>query len=856
MLHASKFEMLSKRCYLLNLLLVLSLFFKLNQADGQDLAVKRFGEQSTSNSTNVKIQLYPNHRMDPTNRSDHLATESVLRPQLAVSIYANPLQHNTNIDHTSRSDKEFQRPLSHGLVDRQKHSVTNAIPQIDLSQQRGYRAPSGGETQIIQTPHGDFSMTKLNPWHYITDQTSPQSSGTAQSDSTTTQSNYDPHGPTMINAIISVPLLDQNQRQPEHQVKPSALNSQSSTNQVFEADPLQNLTSNNIDQTISRLLEAQSAGNIEFSMNLNGDEIILNPLYKSSNSSSAQDDSSPSMRNSRQLYNGRDDRSASGALRKHISSDLAGIDQSASEIDSIDNQVDENYTNDSETDYDTSVPSRSQSYSSTVTNSGVDQRNREDEPESNGSTNRVSKEQSEGEPEGSRSSNQAWSEPTGNRASNEEEVRYSSSPSSSSPLYDDDDTNDRSNSKTSRKLANDKKQASTRRFKSSKHQQSTSSSTNLKMRSSPRKNQRPTSTTNDRSYTHHDDERGSRGSAQPSVVIRGEDLKKFEQLLESLRSMSMVNLDTAKSRRSNRLSESDSARESRSSNGENVESDSGREEDEAPQQGNKRWSSKGYELPSSGREPSSSNNRLSPSKVSSSPERDCDGRKYTQSKMTRLATNDDPIGNTYDPELGPSNEQETTGADALDDLNDEGSQNIISEKQLVDPYSLDDSVHTKDLNESRSTSEHELDPGTVLMRQTILKNYYDNNAKHANGKKGSDDLEAIHKTQHDEQHERHLSSITQTPVGSSTQPDGSDQAQETAITQRQEGQMGLDDSTSSGQYIDYNQLNNRDTRRGEGQKAKITEPRDQMNRMRTLQLILEKAVFEASKRRASGGINQ
>lgn len=781
---------------------------------------------------NVSIQFYANHRMNPpngsnsnTNHVDQATSDSIMRPQLAVQIYANPTQ--TGSESKTAAEPNFLRSNNQRQRGYLSPIETSSSKRTKLS------SSDDGETQIIQTPVGDFSMTKLNPWHYVTDSGGATGSSSTMSGSNSplpVQSTYEQNEPPMINAIITVPAPDrQQQDRASKRNQRIPFTSLTSSNM----DYLQNTTSG-LEHTIARLIEAQNAGNIEFSMNLNGDELVVNPHVKinttrEDTTSEAYGSDQKLMRGSRQVLG-----KLNSSLQKHISSELDGVQQSASEIDSIDGQTEDGYSNDSDTDYETTVPNKSTS--ELVVRS--DNKDQEDDSETGSNSDKRNKE-SDADRDNKRPLERIFHDKSSSRGEDSlESSNYDSrSPPTSlslSALNDEEENGDRAPQKQS-KEASRTRQFKTKRLKTSRYPASQKPDMNQK-KSQRRKSSSGRGASSADERDANDDDQGSNTTTQPSVVIRGEDLRKFEQLLESLRSLSLSNLEMARSRRVSRLS-----KETDQNQGSDEEHQGHSTKDDPGISGDKRWSESGYRIPYPSKETSSSYNRLSSSKVPPFVTRDCSERK---SSLSKSASNEEPsTSSSYENDSSNGGDLDNlANNDSVEDLNEDGSQNIVTGSRADENYSLDSKPNAIDRsNDSAKLEDPVYDPSTVLTRKTILQSYYDSNAKHANSMRNPDEVEDIHKSQHEEQHEKHLNEIIR-----------SSNEHGRGATQTSDEQADRQDSPVEHNLIDYSQLNDQELYRGqESQSHQVSASREQLERMRILQHILEKAASEVSKKRAS-----
>lgn len=876
------------------------------------------------NSTLKSILSFPNHRMDSSstfdsnsstanNNHDHrLAVDSILRPQLALQIFTHPIPQSTSVE-----SGKFDQNQSNN----QQSNLNNKISSANERRVGGNNAHSRSVDY-----HNDRSQlmegSSSNNWRYETsaDQRSQQQqphqqdiissrNGYSANDdqnfaSNSNDNHHDNSGP-LINAIITVPATsgsdhehvhkDDNhhhhhhhnyhqqynhRRHPRHNSnqRHSSPTTSSSDNQNQPANLEDTITQvNGVDQVISKIIDSQANGNLEFSMNLNGDEIIINPLNKNniafnlanSSKDSAADDlysdaddlrvqSKSYLRRPRDELAG-DQGFMSKALRKHVASELAGDEQSASEMDV--GQSNEDADRDSELD-NSSVLNES--------NNGDDDDESSTKPKLKDIDAEIEKEKRNGPHKSwvvSTTSSNLAPDATGGSLNDEAkdiEPRPTKSRTTSSRGRD---SNQDLNLAEKRTRARKSSSRLSQRNKDKDSVESNPSSNLRKAGSKRRLTFRATSGSGYPSDSQDDkSERfsGGKPSSSNTVTINGEDVRKFEQLLEEMRSLSLNNLNQAKAAK--RLSKSPSSRVSTSRQptvNEEEQDTYGRGEEDSGvgsgggNGGNNQLFSEdiaGSRAQGGGHMRGATKRLTKSSDPPTDIPNDCD-RKAKQKSLQKSATDD------LESQMPPSSDATVSlvdkdssfdGESSSDEMNDEGSQNV---EQQEAPSS---SARRKNFTSADDK------PKTVYVRKTVLQDYYDNNNSNNGNNQvanevienstGGDDLESVHRSQHEAQHERQ------------TSPDDSKfrSQQQTQARQSQPlnsyNNLGLDELNSHRQvaetpsplnnYIDYSNLDDRDVYRGsESQKFKVLIPqREQLDRMRTLQQAIERVATEQSEK--------
>lgn len=961
-------------------------------ANYTDLSVKKSDREERQRET------YSNHRMvldnvdESSNKSntnrldlDGAALDSILRPQLAVQIYTNSLDENNHLDDAD----------STGSQSRQSNIGTkfnNARIIVPISQQQpnqfNHRQYHDNSRNIQAEESLATNHKTSNPWHYFTEQTPNQSNNSNDynnpdpSDDVYNHQHYGTNETPTINAIITVPHSSQSSN------SQTIINKQNSNRHQrrhqHDSIKQQNSDKNTSSSIISQILDDQVNGNIEISMNLNGDEIIIDPVSKfgrvvSINSSRETDDeeikqkhragdngisnnnggnnyepttgqqkystsgSTKQDKGSRSLQQGRlMDKTVAGiskALKKHISIDLAGGDQqSASEIDQINNNNNNNsngYYSDGNNSEDDNLDNDNNNSknldnndmdfirTSTTTTSVNDNRDDQDiETNSKPKLKDINDEIERDERSSGSRNDRFWSDDSNSPPDKDTKVRDVQTTDESS--HDDRLSNNAYYQQNNQRAINsqhlidkkidtdtsgiNRKQIKPRFNKPLSRQQSVLISDGnsvsggaISSRKTSSSKRRPTyksdekdnsGTDIDRYNIEREDERriidnnqNSNGKVSP-VIIKGEDVRKFEQLLENLRSLSLNNLAISKSktRTTNKVGNSNkgtpsSAQENsgirssyyEDSDGQNNRNDS--DDQLASQDAQaKSWNNNEHDHDDNRQSTNSQAKKKEVSLIDS----ECDRRNRRQQLMQKSASGDEPA---FEPDSSPNivDQDPITSSDGNDDLNDEGSQNIEREEHTgADQYnklsSLDrqqatNNDHDQNLKEDRNSASNseQLDkPKTLFIRKTILQNYYD----HMNGddyrsgsipNKSNDDFDSIHRSHHEARHQETLGNendlnnrqnVRRSVVdvnGESSRVVGNYGHQQQEFSNPS---LTIDDTSSPGStnYIDYNQLDDRTINREAGIVSRDKMPsREQIDHMKNLQHLIERAAIRSSQ---------
>lgn len=805
-----------------------------------------------SNSTYQRAKLYPNHRMenDPEfqssfspnknatfNQHDRITSDSILRPQLALQIYTNapssPAQDDLPAS-SSGSNQVFRSAGSTIIMPIRNEEHQAAEQQNTYFETPSYRSP----------PYQKDLSSRLNPWHYITekgsnnllDSYSSNPGSTANDGSAVDQNSIArPAGNSqkpLINAIITVPAASNT----DHH--------HSMSNHIDEA-------SQNSTYTISRLLDDQSPDGIELSLNLNGDEIIINPVGKRNSASAKQgsDNGELSDRQSnaenllqsdsmnKRARDSHEAKSMSKALGKHVSSEMTVDEQSASEIDMVDNNSGGGGGNNNDADsgdpdaefIDARPPARERDEETAKARKTAD----------------------------------------GDQDSNElrRDWRYSS-------RNDDDQAKDGDNQELSRHPARahrssrgkegheDRRVAAMRQvnrgpIKSPSSRNSYPKSvrkvSSSKRRSTykPDEDQLNTLQDGNQPYNSRQAElpiRANESSATP-VMISGDDVRRFEQLLENLRSMLSNNPNPGKQKRLSPGKTSMRGAQVQKFSDHNQESnsdESSKNDDDLPlvQEGS------GYDKQSNlQRAQSPSIRRLTQSDMSTN--NDCDQRKQRQlqdqQRLDRSASGGQPsIESGSSPNI--VDQDPIMSSDGQDDLNDESSENSEQEEQGSVNHSKmslpnpDDSRSSE--NDADNAKENASSP--LMVTKTVLHSYYDND-KPSGQQQDEADLETEHRLQHEAQHEQHINE-NEYQNDQQRSDRGSDQ-------QAAEKHQAVEDMAPVNNYIDYNQLDDREVYRAgryppaDSRVARL--PREPLDRLGFLQNVMERAAIEEEMRKSS-----
>lgn len=883
-----------------------------------------------------RIQL-KNRRQEDFHTQDRVASDSILRPQLALQIFTNsPINDNNNDDDSSHNKiQSTTTKLPNGgstmlILPLQSQDSNNHQSTI-----KSFLMPT--ETNSVdETIAINNNNNKLGPWHYITESQSNLIEPTQSLNSKRSYRNSATTNPSpLINAIISVPSPSEHHYHHHHSQQQQA----STNNNQAESFSNFNQKENNGSLTL---------GNIEFSMNLNGDEIIINPSSSSVNGYKNQkiNNNSVSNRNdnivmkrfkmNRSVDSGQkadfsdDKRIVSKALRKHVEhstmneTDDGDDEQSASEIDLVDK------SNRSDSDSDADLPdSISISDGQTIDNNENDVVKIKLKDIINDDKNeKITREDHSNDSQSVRNDNDQETQL-------HEESRLSNNHRSIPSNYQERD--DRLNSENDinryNSIRREQPSVPNKRSSSKNHSFKKTFLSNGSNNYNQQQQHRNTSGSKRKTTTHKSEDTNenvdSNDNNLSSVLIKGEDVKKFEQLLENLRSLSLGNLNTAKSKRINKLANKPKQFVGHSASLENQNNNNNNDDDDSdpsltttttttnidyqnnPKQmwnNNDGESGNGFDNTSNNvSDNRRSSNRNGNSELSSNSGRltqiesthdtnDCNKRSrsnhITNNKSLNSESSIDNFGGSDSNSPNIVDHDPMTSNDGNDDLNDESAQNndqeessgsdnhnkvvsasesLSSEQQArkqlsrsdSDGFNNDNSNQAKDGASNQGTQQ----PRSLLVRKTILQDYYDNNFKPSTGRgsqlKGDGDdnddneLETVHNRQHESQHEKDTSSSI------SNQAALVQQIFELTGGQLLEQQRRLvplrpntatinyinDDLSPINNYIDYNKLDDREIYRGsESQKYKVTVPsRHQLEHMRSLQQAIERSAMENEK---------
>lgn len=567
---------------------------------------------NVSNNNNSS-KIYPNHRMDysaedasdnpkysnhniyqtSSTSSNHsprgasAAQESVLRPQVAVQIFTSPTQQQNSTTSSSYRAPNGTRAASTRLHDNYLNQ--NQLFKLQHDYQTASSISSPVELWHHFEPPGVSQKQKAhNDDHQR--QPAPEAS-----------SSFTLAGP-VINAIITVPSTSTSNQQQQPSSGGFSDTSPPEDGYVSQAAPAssheeqlaQNISAANVERAISHLLDSQSSGNLEFNMNLQGDEIVINPAGKRASSmfstslppmsSSGQLDSESSRQNlalsdlmdtSENFSNNNNKQQAAmqanmskplqvsrrslatrlikppGRHKSGANARLARVAMSprprdydddgpdeadSNNVDSFEGELGGQDDDGDEPEYD----SDDRPPASSLGRSSLEQ-----DQISMAAAN-LRRQQSDDRPGRFKSSARS------RRADqNDEDQNYGP----------DEESARRPNSKSSNGKRSSQQTRPSQPFQRQKHFKSST----RRQRAYEHDDQAPqTRSSSSQSRNKRRGESSSRldqqelDKSQPSVVIKGEDLKRFEQLLESLRSLSMVNLNSGGSGSKKRHSKSSS----------------------------------------------------------------------------------------------------------------------------------------------------------------------------------------------------------------------------------------------------------------------------------------------------------
>lgn len=741
----------------------------------------RLGASETGNQTSTLIHI------------DQSVASSMPRPQLALQIFTSlpPSNH--------RSDPPQPQPMNMTSNHQQPARLLNTMLLMPvssmlnnhrrLSSDSNFDTTSGVSSASQRNYMIDLGspQSKSSQWHYVTESQQPLLSATPDSpkekptsveaDNGSNGSNSP--GSPLINAIITVPSQSEHHHHHHHQDHDGNV-MQQSTNDNSSAAQI-------VDRTIAQLLDGQATGNIEFSMDLNGEEIVINPVRKHGrsmelapnstrdlllnrnklDSSSMDDDGDDSVQvalNGRRLKNLIESDhfhspALSGKNRRHSSQSRDPIEnqQSASEIDLVDESND---------DGESGLDGEGLVESSTKTTRKTNLATREaDRDQDRLDDEKSASDTSMGGDENYMDSGETLGEGRTQSRDTESNRLFSSPGLRKSKMSNLRTSSDRKQSRNS-KLVGGKLALSGRRKFASKSDDSSD-------------NQRFAMNRRDVKQTAAADS-SIKDPSLSAVMIKGEDLRRLEQLLQSLRSTSMI-ADLPSQKQKQRAAGSQGQRRDYltedDANGGNFK----REETEprsTHQAGGEPWNDQDKNRQ---RAPSLQTDTKQTNKNELITLSDCERRRQ-EKQSSRVSTNDDDNG-SYESD---------SSQEPVSEPNDEGNE---KEEQGSDNYSSI-SLPVKDLEDGER-------PRSLFVRKTILQSYYDDNPRQPVVERDSSSIESNDEPINGREQREELvtSQIRPQLIRSYT---GSSNGK----------LLRSQDSSRSENYIDYSKLDDRDVFRG------------------------------------------
>lgn len=908
-----------------------------------------FNSSNYQSLTNQRKDEEASHRRQNEKEVRHQTSDSILRPQLAVQIFTNSPSGN-------KQDKTASSHLSSSL--RGQHSsnfqklpqmlivpVPASINPLDPNDHMSAPAHLEAAQMMHSAQHlysnsvvGELNPTnKLNPWHYITD--------TSSRDNTFSGSNFNNHYNSnneneidvvtgasnsandqaeapMINAIITVPSSPSSSSA-TLPASTSATNFNNLRQRLFQHQQQQedlqrqHQRNDSVESALTNLLSNQNSGNIEISMSLNGEELVIDPVSNrsklfsirssnSGNNSSRQqnpsnvkedeghnylqnEESDKSTTNQRKNnfkisnISSKDSSRLSRALRKHFTTNSGNDQQSASEIDQVGNRDENNSDNEdnsqgNEGDLESETSTSKENEKSGIMNDEVERVNSDrlrswDSPESESSESDLT---SKNEPENAESDNystessQADSSRRGNNNSRDRRM--------SNHL---DHRTKKTDLSENQAVGNKDKKSSSSRMKPTHSDQPHSFVEQGKKTSSSKRGSTFRGGGKE-SIATRPSENDSVDSSLAKVMIKGEDIRKFEQLLESLRALALNNLSQRKSKR---LYEGSGDPSSRGSPNTNAPSSAQRHPNEDEHNMNtkndteesmsiqgdtssKTWNSDSeYNYKPSSHQPGKpgpARKTLAQSE-SNLVKNDCEYQRKlqqdSQHQHKKSASNDEPVFESEPARPHSSNEDANDEGDEQEEQSSDNHQKIInSPKEVPDADSNDSQNYENPLDD---------EPKSTFVRKTVLHTYDDddnskinlsnsednvnnnqitNRNEHKDDHHGGDsDLDSIHRVQHEASHQS-LSDSEDSQLEQSKPMNQGEQEQLNSPIGRPTG-VG-DDLTPINNYIDYSQLDDGEIYRGrESRRAfQLALPaREQLEKMRSLQHIIERAAIGSGK---------
>lgn len=789
--------------------------------------------------------------------------ESLLRPQLAVQIYAAPTQAggNQTIGHSNYTNHRVQSPKTTRIIVKKRRDEEAKASRGQAESHRDYQTASSKPMGTWQNEPNDEQQ-----------EPSTQSVDLHQLDGNT----FTLAGP-MINAIITVPGLNGSPEVVDQRTSASSALSDVSDEQLTrerEDQLARNISAASVERAISHLLDTQATGNLEFNMNMNGDEIIINPISRRANSllSTSLPAIIENHDNHQLLDNGET------MMRQHSHNSLVDSDNSA-HIEQAPNkaQVRKRFARLIKGDQERDRrwrPSRRQSSASSLADEKlpVSSENVETNADDSSGNSDYSSDDDDDEPNHTTPTKRNYDQDSdlGNESSQPRSKSVQTTrkfKTASGKLLGNSapDKSENADSTLSGSAQDDEAVSSTHTSDRPAKAHATSSegrrtsliSAGPILRAQSRKRR-----------THHDARRGvSNDSLQssaertssiytgnqkasrqaqanaaaknddnqtPSLVIKGDDLRRFEQLLEGLRSLSLVNLGGAKAKsrslKSNQFDEStndiddstkpaaaqqhrrhrDPSPTKLSVREQKPSSESSFEDENCSRSARGRYQQLAEDRNQDDSPDSSSSNHIEREDEQSQPpvHKDSSSDRYEENKQVTSHNADDSNDDGSSVEQNNRDTSESSKND--DDVNLDESDSNVSQRKA--------SIARQPETEERGKAN------ALYVRKTILQSYYDSHQAGANRQSTSD---------HANQPRQEYSDGPQ--EGFDDKAEDTSRNQEEAKQQfNSQSPSRVDDSRDKQQkaagkdtnpYIDYNRLDDREVYRGsESQNFRFSAP--------------------------------
>lgn len=647
---------------------------------------------------------------------DQASAQSMPRPQLALQIFtsSSPSSHQNQHHHhqqqqsvNTTSNHHPARLLNTMLLMPVTSLAKNHRPSSDSDFE-----PTGDTSSASQRNFMiDLNGSKPSHWHYVTESQKPSASGETSSyrgssvgssaiGAGDSSASGPPSAGPLINAIITVPAPREHHYHHHHQDHDGLAQESTSADNSSAAQI--------VDRTIAQLLDGQKNGNIEFSMDLNGEEIVINPLRKHGRSME-----SASANSTRDLFSNR------------VKLDVASPDDEALQVPLSNRQLKNLIESDNQRPQSFRRHHISQGSHNSVENQQsaseidlVDENNDDDESASDGSTDpsiktsrKVNEDRETDREDKLDDERNSVVSLTGSQT-DDIEIGETLSQERAQPV--DLEAPTRVNSRKKQKS----RAVGVAGRKQTRESQSTGGRSALGSRRRVALKSEDSSSSSDDQLSGDNRRRSSKQmtptkvSGLSAVMIKGEDLRRLEQLLQSLRSASLSDLPEHKQKRT--LSSSQGLRRDylADDGGNNYK----REETETQtthQAENESWD----DHDKGGRQ-----QQVGVPQIAAKTNKDelitlsdCDRRK--QQKLPRKVAASDDDNSSYDSD---SSQEHTSEANEDGTERDEqGSNNYNS----VSPPS------------SREQQEEPEQPRSLFVRKTILQSYYDDNLKQPNAKR-------------------------------------------------------------------------------------------------------------------------